>query len=116
MITNHSHDMLMIRIMMMNQDNYLKGLWIVFPRVSSTASLETESRPSSTSRFDFNYHKHHDCLCHYCHQRLYLVSFQLGCYIGLTGYLWKDKSENGVRRILEEGVRVFCMFITIIIK
>merc|ERR1712042_121291 len=29
---------------------------------------------------------------------------QLGCYIGLTGYLWKDKSENGVRRILEEGV------------
>jgi len=28
----------------------------------------------------------------------------LGCYIGLTGYLWKDKSENGVRRILEEGV------------
>ena len=63
MITNHSHDMLMIRIMMMNQDNYLKGLWIVFPRVSSTASLETESRPSSTSRFDFNYHEHHDCLC-----------------------------------------------------
>ena len=97
----------------MNQDNYLKGLWIVFPRVSSTASLETESRPSSTSRLDFNYH---DCLCHYCHQRLNLVSFQLGCYIGLTGYLWKDKSENGVRRILEEGVRVFCMFITIIIK
>ena len=29
---------------------------------------------------------------------------QLGCYIGLTGYLWKDKSENGVRKILEEGV------------
>lgn len=28
---------------------------------------------------------------------------QLGCYIGLTGYLWKDKSENGVRKILEEG-------------
>ena len=108
--------MLMIKIMMMNQDNYLKGLWIVFPRVSSTASLETESRPSSTSRFDFNYHEHHDFLCHYRHQRLYLVSFQLGCYIGLTGYLWKDKSENGVRRILEEGVRVFCMFITIIIK
>ena len=108
--------MLMLRIMMMNQDNYLKGLWIVFPRVSSTASLETESRPSSTSRFDFNYHEHHDFLCHYRHQRLYLVSFQLGCYIGLTGYLWKDKSENGVRRILEEGVRVFCMFITIIIN
>lgn len=29
---------------------------------------------------------------------------QLGCYIGLTGYLWKDKSENGVRKILEDGV------------
>lgn len=29
---------------------------------------------------------------------------RLGCYIGLTGYLWKDKSEDGVRRILEEGV------------
>ena len=28
---------------------------------------------------------------------------QLGCYIGLTGYLWKDKSENGVRKILEDG-------------
>ena len=29
---------------------------------------------------------------------------ELGCYIGLTGYLWKDKSENGVRKILEDGV------------
>jgi len=29
---------------------------------------------------------------------------RLGCYIGLTGYLWKDKSEDGVRRILEDGV------------
>ncbi|RWS04615.1 hypothetical protein B4U79_08991 [Dinothrombium tinctorium] len=28
----------------------------------------------------------------------------LGFYIGLTGYLWKDKSENGVRKILEEGI------------
>jgi TatD DNase family protein len=28
---------------------------------------------------------------------------QMGCYIGLTGYLWKDKSENGVRKLLEEG-------------
>lgn len=27
-----------------------------------------------------------------------------GCYIGLTGYVWKDKSENGVRRILEDGI------------
>ncbi|KAK8737319.1 hypothetical protein OTU49_004440 [Cherax quadricarinatus] len=27
-----------------------------------------------------------------------------GCYIGLTGYVWKDKSEDGVRRILEDGV------------
>jgi len=32
-----------------------------------------------------------------------LKYLQLGCYIGLTGYLWKDKSENGVRKILEEG-------------
>ena len=29
---------------------------------------------------------------------------ELGCYIGLTGYLWKDKSENGVRKILEDGI------------
>lgn len=29
---------------------------------------------------------------------------KLGCYIGLTGYLWKDKSENGVRKILEDGI------------
>ena len=28
----------------------------------------------------------------------------MGCYIGLTGYLWKDKSENGVRKILEDNV------------
>lgn len=28
----------------------------------------------------------------------------LGCFIGLTGFLWKDKSENGVRRILEDDV------------
>ncbi|XP_045117483.1 3'-5' ssDNA/RNA exonuclease TatD-like [Portunus trituberculatus] len=27
-----------------------------------------------------------------------------GCYIGLTGYVWKDKSEDGVRRILEDGI------------
>ncbi|MCL4128499.1 UNVERIFIED_CONTAM: hypothetical protein GTU68_037758 [Idotea baltica] len=27
-----------------------------------------------------------------------------GCYIGLTGYVWKDKSEDGVRKILESGV------------
>jgi len=32
-----------------------------------------------------------------------LKYLELGCYIGLTGYLWKDKSENGVRKILEEG-------------
>ena len=29
---------------------------------------------------------------------------KLGCYIGLTGYLWKDKSENGVRKILQDNV------------
>ncbi|UYV81511.1 hypothetical protein LAZ67_20001391, partial [Cordylochernes scorpioides] len=28
----------------------------------------------------------------------------MGCYVGLSGYLWKDKSEDGVRRVLEEGV------------
>ncbi|KAI1278038.1 3'-5' ssDNA/RNA exonuclease TatD [Halotydeus destructor] len=28
----------------------------------------------------------------------------MGLYIGLTGYLWKDKSENGVRKILEDRV------------
>ncbi|RXG53388.1 3'-5' ssDNA/RNA exonuclease TatD, partial [Armadillidium vulgare] len=27
-----------------------------------------------------------------------------GCYIGLTGYVWKDKSEDGVRKILESGI------------
>jgi len=29
---------------------------------------------------------------------------RLGCYIGLTGYLWKDKSEDGVRRILQDNI------------
>jgi len=29
---------------------------------------------------------------------------QMGFYIGLTGYLWKDKSENGIRKVLEDGV------------
>ncbi len=29
---------------------------------------------------------------------------ELGCYIGLTGYLWKDKSEVGVRKILEDNI------------
>nr|ADD38159.1 Deoxyribonuclease tatD [Lepeophtheirus salmonis] len=29
---------------------------------------------------------------------------QMGLYIGLTGYLWKDKSENGVRKILEDKI------------
>lgn len=29
---------------------------------------------------------------------------EMGCYIGLTGYLWKDKSEDGVRRILEDEI------------
>uniref|UniRef100_T1J039 Deoxyribonuclease TATDN1 n=1 Tax=Strigamia maritima TaxID=126957 RepID=T1J039_STRMM len=29
---------------------------------------------------------------------------ELGFYIGLTGYLWKDKSQDGVRKILEDGV------------
>jgi len=28
----------------------------------------------------------------------------MGCYIGLTGYLWKDKSEDGVRKILQDNV------------
>ncbi|XP_015781476.1 uncharacterized protein LOC107359505 [Tetranychus urticae] len=29
---------------------------------------------------------------------------ELGYYIGLTGFLWKDKSDNGVRKTLEEKV------------
>lgn len=29
---------------------------------------------------------------------------QLGYHIGLTGYLWKDRSEGGVRKILEDGL------------
>ena len=33
-----------------------------------------------------------------------LTYLNLGCYIGLTGYLWKDKSENGVRKILQDNV------------
>uniref|UniRef100_A0A2P2I2S0 Deoxyribonuclease TATDN1 n=1 Tax=Hirondellea gigas TaxID=1518452 RepID=A0A2P2I2S0_9CRUS len=28
----------------------------------------------------------------------------VGCYIGITGYVWKDKSSDGVRQILERGV------------
>jgi len=28
----------------------------------------------------------------------------LGLYIGLTGYIWKDKSDDGVRTLLQEGV------------
>jgi len=28
----------------------------------------------------------------------------MGFYIGLTGYLWKDKSEDGVRKILQDQV------------
>jgi len=33
-----------------------------------------------------------------------LTYLKLGCYIGLTGYLWKDKSEDGVRKILQDNV------------
>lgn len=29
---------------------------------------------------------------------------EIGVYIGLTGFLWKDRSENGVRKILEDGL------------
>jgi len=29
---------------------------------------------------------------------------EMGCYIGLTGFLWKDKSDNGVRKALEDNV------------
>lgn len=28
----------------------------------------------------------------------------MGFYIGLTGYLWKDKSEDGIRKSLEDGL------------
>lgn len=33
-----------------------------------------------------------------------ITYLELGCYIGLTGYLWKDKSEDGVRKILEDNI------------
>ena len=33
-----------------------------------------------------------------------ITYLSLGCYIGLTGYLWKDKSEDGVRKILQDNV------------
>jgi TatD DNase family protein len=33
-----------------------------------------------------------------------LTYLSLGCYIGLTGYLWKDKSEDGVRKILQDNI------------
>nr|CAG4650241.1 EOG090X080R [Sida crystallina] len=29
---------------------------------------------------------------------------EMGLYIGLTGFLWKDKSDDGVRSILEKGL------------
>nr|CAG4651915.1 EOG090X080R [Triops cancriformis] len=29
---------------------------------------------------------------------------EMGLYIGLTGFLWKDKSDDGVRKILEENL------------
>nr|CAG4648711.1 EOG090X080R [Polyphemus pediculus] len=29
---------------------------------------------------------------------------ELGLYIGLTGYLWKDKSDDGVRSLLQKGL------------
>nr|CAG4645602.1 EOG090X080R [Lynceus sp. MCZ IZ 141354] len=29
---------------------------------------------------------------------------EMGLYIGLTGFLWKDKSDDGVRSILEKGI------------
>lgn len=32
------------------------------------------------------------------------VYLNMGLYIGLTGYVWKDKSENGVRSLLQEGL------------
>ena len=28
----------------------------------------------------------------------------IGCYIGLTGYLWKDQSQNGVRKALMDNL------------
>ena len=41
---------------------------------------------------------------HACIINLFSNYSKLGCYIGLTGYLWKDKSENGVRKILQDNV------------
>ena len=37
--------------------------------------------------------------CHICYRRGYFKII----YNTILGYLWKDKSENGVRKILEEG-------------
>nr|CAG4637855.1 EOG090X080R [Chydorus sphaericus] len=33
-----------------------------------------------------------------------LKYIEMGLYIGLTGFLWKDKSDDGVRSILEKGL------------
>nr|CAG4637103.1 EOG090X080R [Ceriodaphnia reticulata]SVE73001.1 EOG090X080R [Ceriodaphnia reticulata] len=33
-----------------------------------------------------------------------LKYLEMGLYIGLTGFLWKDKSDDGVRSILEKGL------------
>ena len=29
---------------------------------------------------------------------------EMGLYIGLTGFLWKDRAENGVKQALKQGV------------
>jgi len=42
------------------------------------------------------------CFCGTVEQAIKYLS--MGCYIGLTGYLWKDKSEDGVRKILQDNV------------
>ncbi len=33
-----------------------------------------------------------------------MTYLNMGFYIGLTGYLWKDKSEDGVRKILQDNI------------
>lgn len=33
-----------------------------------------------------------------------LKYLEMGLYIGLTGFLWKDKSDDGVRSILEKNL------------
>ncbi|XP_023341563.1 uncharacterized protein LOC111711430 [Eurytemora carolleeae] len=66
---------------------------------------ERDAHEAMVKILEKNIHRLPACVIH-CftgtkeHAAKYL---ELGCYIGLTGYLWKDKSEDGVRKLLEDG-------------